>query len=344
MASSPPSLPAAGEVQNGTRDAAPGGRHMSVFHYEQNVAVKANIEKKTRPQRKSAIRRTRHSLTTFIADGWTLEWTSLFCSVLLLVGLTVLFRVFEGQPTTTWPAALSFTTVIAIMSKAIQTTLMLPVAASISQLGWVHFHRPRALVDFQTFDAASRGFLGSVSLLVALPSVWAVLSALLAVVALGIEAAAQQCLQSTATSYVPTLETIRDLDFWATDGAYPNFGMLNAGVAAMTTVYPVGSSALLPPSSRIKTVLPETLFYKSLTAGCRPSPHVTLGLCSRCEDISESLVTQDWCAQSSGNDDGSCGIYIPGGPALHVQTQGLALNATPIIPTDVRHPGKTTSG
>ena len=342
MASSPPSLPAAGEVPKASSDVASSSSHHKDDSHRcrDGVRAKANAEKKIGPERKSAIRRTWHYFTTVVADSWALEWASLSCSVVLLVGLIVLFRIFEGHPTTTWPPALSFTTVIAIMSKAIQITLMLPVAASISQLGWVHFYRPRALVDFQTFDAASRGLLGSLSLLIALPSVWAVLSALLAVVALGIEAAAQQCLQSTATSYVPVLGTIIDLGFWATDGAYPNFGMLNVGVAAMTTKDTVLQHPFTTPSSRTETVLPETLLYRCLTAGCQPSPYVTLGFCSTCVDISESLVIQDWCAQSSGNDNGSCGIYILGGPSLHVQTQGLALKATPIIPTNLWQPGE----
>lgn len=231
-----------------------------------------------------------HIVAVVIADDWVLEGASLICSVLLLVGLMTLFSIYDGKFTDRWSASVSFSTVIAIMSKAIKTTLMLPVTASISQMGWAHFHRSRPVLDFQKFDAASRGLLGTIRLLVALPSRWAILTALIAVIVLGIEAAAQQCLQYTAVSYLPKLDDIQYLDVYATDGALINFGMVNAGILAMTAdldMFTINVS--IPPSTRLRPVLPETLIYRCPTTGCaQPSPYITLSLCSTYDDINEA--------------------------------------------------------
>jgi len=42
---------------------------------------------------------------------------------------------------------------------------MTPVAECISQLKWNWFEKERPLADFETFDKASRGVLGSIYLL-----------------------------------------------------------------------------------------------------------------------------------------------------------------------------------
>ena len=275
-------------------------------------------------------------------------WSGLACSALCfcLVGLIVLFRIFDGDiPLGRGQPALSFTTVIAIMSKAIQTTLMLPVATSTSQLGWVHFYRPRALVDFQTFDAASRGLLGSLQ------------STRCFAVGVGgtrrSACRARSWYRGCCTAVSPEHSHVLCSNL-GTRSSISVSGLLMAhipisacstlGVAAMTTKDAVLQHTFSTPSSRTETVLPKTLLYRCLTAGCQPSPYVTLGFCSTCVDISENLVIQDWCAQRSGNDNGSCGIYILGGPSLHVQTQGLALKATPIIPTNLWQPGELLLG
>ncbi|EXJ62106.1 hypothetical protein A1O7_02539 [Cladophialophora yegresii CBS 114405] len=329
-----------GPSTSGTTVSVPCQSHEDQSDLEDTVKADSAIREK-RPTFRSKLRSRWHAFATAFADGWAFEKASIICSMLLLAALAILYRGFDGKSTTAWSAALSFATVIAIMSKAIQVMLMLPVAASISQMGWMHFYRPRALVDFQRFDAASRGLFGVIALLVTRPSLWTALSATLAITALGIEAAAQQCLQTTAISYLPVLTDIELLDYFATDYESINVGMINAGTAAMTTKIPVvGTNYLLAPSQRVETLLPQKLIYRCQTANCvQPNPYVTLAFCSTCEDVSGALLMNEWCSQPGGDVDEPCGVSMPGGPALYYPSQGIALNATPIAPSTSSHPG-----
>ena len=268
-------------------------------------------------------------LSKSMTDGWILEIASLASSIVLLVGLAILFLVFRGKSTLDWHGYLSFATIIAILSKAIQVTLMLPVTSSISQLGWIHFRKSRALIDFQLFDAASRGLWGNLYLLVAVPSFCAVLSAFIVIPALGLEAAAQQCLTTSATEYIPTLLTIFYLDQFGSSGGTVTDGIRNAGLSAMTAKH-FQAGGDLSPSFRSEPVLPQTLVYSCTTAGCSPPPYVTLSFCSRCEDITEDLIVNpDWC-NNNDNSNGTCGVYLPYGAALNTSDQALALSAAPI--------------
>lgn len=299
-------------------------------HQDMTAASQTRIEPKVKSHT-TFLRQRWQNLTTTIADGWLLEWTSLACSIVLLTGLMILFRLFNGRPTQTWTAYLSFTTIIAILSKAIQVTLMLPVAASISQLGWIHFNKPRALIDFQKFDASSRGILGTVRLLIALPSSVAVLCALLTALSLGIEAAAQQCLRTTASQYLPTLRTIWRLDEFATNGGSVSPGLIHAGTSAVTARH-FRAGGNVPPSHKAKPVTPGTLVYTCTGRSCvEPTPYVTLSLCSVCEDVSEDLVIYPpSCDANTSNIGSDCRVSLPGWTSLYIAEEALTLSAAPV--------------
>ncbi|KAF2500858.1 hypothetical protein BU16DRAFT_442727, partial [Lophium mytilinum] len=95
-------------------------------------------------------------LSTSMTDSWIPEIASLATSIALLIGLAVLFITWDGKFTSKWTAWLSFPTVVAVMTKASQAALAVPVASSLSQMGWMHFHEQNAVLDFQRFDAATR--------------------------------------------------------------------------------------------------------------------------------------------------------------------------------------------
>ncbi|CAK7217112.1 hypothetical protein SEUCBS140593_003095 [Sporothrix eucalyptigena] len=63
------------------------------------------------------------------------------------------------------PLHISLNTLIAFLATLAKAALMIPIAESISQWKWNWFRTGRNLVDFQTFDLASRGLWGSVSLI-----------------------------------------------------------------------------------------------------------------------------------------------------------------------------------
>lgn len=275
----------------------------------------------------------RHLIAT-APDRWLLECLSLSFSIVLFIVLFLLFAIASGKPTSWWTSYLSFATIIAILSKGIQVTLMLPAASSISQLGWVHFHKPHPLIHFQRFDAASRGLLGTLRLLIANPSVITMLCLLLSIVALSIEAAAQQCLRTTPSQYIPTLLTIWTLDRFMTKGDRVSTGMLDAGVAALTFEYWTDDENM-PPLSRVRAGVPNTLAFTCTDVNCiGPDPYVTLSLCTICEDWSDKLVVSPTgCDANLTDTPNDCYVNLPGGNSLQVAEEGMRVLSQSITTT-----------
>jgi hypothetical protein len=60
---------------------------------------------------------------------------------------------------------ITINSILSIFSTILKGTILIPVAASLSQLKWTWFHEGRPLMDFQMFDAANRGPLGSILLI-----------------------------------------------------------------------------------------------------------------------------------------------------------------------------------
>jgi hypothetical protein len=277
----------------------------------------------------------KRTLSAIVTDGWTLEWASLIASITLLASLIVLLGVFHGRATSKWTAELSLTTIIAIIAKAVQITLMLPVAAAISQLGWIHFDESRPLIDFQRYDAASRGFTGSVQLLFSIPSRRTIFCAMLAILSLSIEAAAQQCLQTTAQEYIPALQHIFTLDSLGAPTGIATNGIISAGVLSVAAKGAM-TVTQIAPIDRTRIVLPESLVYSCPAANCAIDPYVTINLCLTCEDVTEQLEWNPCLASDDGNLLSECGtgVSLPDGTALGTQDQALAMNATTIDPVD----------
>lgn len=102
--------------------------------------------------------------------GWTLALGS-------LMGIVALLVVYDGEESPNWTLkvgagrhrktlGLTINTIISIFATAFNSGLLIPVAASMSQLKWVWFQKGgRPLAHYQSFDSAARGPLGSVVLL-----------------------------------------------------------------------------------------------------------------------------------------------------------------------------------
>lgn len=102
--------------------------------------------------------------------GWTL---ALAC----LIGTVSLLAVHDGKESPNWTLTvgagryrksfgLTINTIISLFATAFNSGLLIPVAASVSQLKWIWFQKGRRpLAHFQKFESAARGPLGSLMLL-----------------------------------------------------------------------------------------------------------------------------------------------------------------------------------
>ena len=100
-----------------------------------------------------------------VTNWWTLEVLSLASSAIWLTAIVVSLARHQGSPLPRWPLGITINAFVSVLSILIRVSLALPLAGAISQLKWTWFQRGRILYDFQTFDDASRGPLGSLQLL-----------------------------------------------------------------------------------------------------------------------------------------------------------------------------------
>jgi hypothetical protein len=159
-----------------------------------------------------------------LSNTWLWELACLLFSVACLVSLVAILQTYNGQPNPQLSYGLTLNTIISILTTASKSSLIVTVTACISQLKWQWFHaenapRGRDLLDLQLFDCASRGPWGS-SVLLIKSHTWSLVSvgALVTVVALGVDAFAQQLITYPLRNYeatnltTPTLRVATLLD------------------------------------------------------------------------------------------------------------------------------------
>lgn len=99
-------------------------------------------------------------------DWWFMELLSFLVSLLSIIAIIIILRVYDNKPSSEWPQSISLNSLLAIFITLAQAGLILPVSEAISQLKWVWFKEDeRPLIDFETFDQASRSPLGGIKLL-----------------------------------------------------------------------------------------------------------------------------------------------------------------------------------
>ena len=98
--------------------------------------------------------------------SWLPEILCCVVGVAGLVGVVVVLKVFEGRAVRDWPLGVSINTVVAFVVAVCQVVLAVPLGEGLSQLKWNSFARgARPLADFEAFEDARRGPVGSARLL-----------------------------------------------------------------------------------------------------------------------------------------------------------------------------------
>lgn len=99
-------------------------------------------------------------------DTWMWEVLSLLGAFVILVAVAVVLGVYDGRPSPML-GGLTLNTIIAFAATLFRILLMVPVTACICQWTWIWLETGyRPLADVVKFDAASRGPLGSLGLLI----------------------------------------------------------------------------------------------------------------------------------------------------------------------------------
>ena len=125
--------------------------------------------------------------------AWWWETLAIVASLLCMAGIVIILVRMNNRPLTNWTFFLSLPATIAVFSTAAKSLAAAAIGASISQPKWLHFRAgPRPLGDFDRFEEASRGPMGSLKLVGAGPWGLVTIGALATVLALGFDVFIQQ--------------------------------------------------------------------------------------------------------------------------------------------------------
>lgn len=212
--------------------------------------------------------------------SWTGSWVpeiivaalSTIC-IALLIGFLVYIH---GRPYATWRYSVSPNAIISIIVTAAKATMLVLVPSCLSQLKWNRYQSPTPLYHMQLYDQASRGAWGSFQILWRITPGLATMGALLMILSLAIDPFAQQILAFPSRSVLASNETA----FVQATHTYGN--KTTGSLFDSTSSLPSSMMAALLSGVALTS---SPLEPKCTSGHCQYPEFVTLGLCSRCQDI-----------------------------------------------------------
>lgn len=129
---------------------------------------------------------------------WIWELLAIICSLVCMAAVVAILAKMQSQPLSHWTFPIALNATVAIFITAAKSMALLVIAACIAQSKWIFFKSTRRkLRELDYFESASRGPLGSLLLLyrVRWKSILASIGAIATIVALGVDAFAQQVIR-----------------------------------------------------------------------------------------------------------------------------------------------------
>ena len=161
-------------------------------------------------------------------QGWWWEMAAAAVTLGCMVAVVYILFLMQDRPADDWAVPLiNLNSTIAAFVTAAKSTALLIIASCVGQSKWLHFQaRPSRLQDLDTFDAASRGPSGALKLLWRLRTRFgsAVVAALVTVIALGVDAFAQQVVR--LDQQIEMVDS-GNATFWVTD-TYTGGGVMRS--------------------------------------------------------------------------------------------------------------------
>ncbi|EGC42167.1 conserved hypothetical protein [Histoplasma capsulatum var. duboisii H88] len=135
----------------------------------------------------------RNWYSRLVLDWWLWEIGACALSLLALAATIAVLVVYSEKNVPELPKYITFNAIISVLANAIRVSILVVIAACISQLKWLWMKDMRRLQDLQIFDDASRGPLGSLHMLFYLRgSHLASLGAVITILAVALEPFMQQ--------------------------------------------------------------------------------------------------------------------------------------------------------
>ncbi|KAF5002569.1 hypothetical protein FDECE_10599 [Fusarium decemcellulare] len=265
-----------------------------------------------------------------IGTTWWLEYLALFLSLTSFTSLLYLLSAYDGQPISKWTKfPLSLNAVVSILAGVSKASLAFVISMCLSQNKWNwHGHGTSStlLIDFDRFDAASRGAWGSVRLMrsfIRRPH-WASLGPFAVIILLAYEPFLQAVL-----TFEDRLVTLKGLEYFQmsdlenrrrAEGQAPEIGsslLLDSGSWASSSAPAIGVTFPAPGGEELVYLfdatnmmirsdmgIPAAIWnglsplvsqqslwpaFTCTTGNCSWDNFASLAVCSSCYDLSEHL-------------------------------------------------------
>lgn len=222
-----------------------------------------------------------------ILKQWWVEISSCMLMLCMLGAIIGILLPYDNQPLPQWPYHISINTLIAVLTTVLKATALLILAEGISQLKWEWFTKDRRLHDLVVFDAASRGPIGCIQLILNGRGghLIASLGAVVIILSLAVDPFTQQvvrywdCRRNNAQSQA----LLPRSTFYDEAGAHTSAGIWP--IATVNLGY-IDQGLYNPSTQRAPFVCPS--------GNCTfTEPYSTIGYCVKCEDISQQLTIKN---------------------------------------------------
>ncbi|KAL4966557.1 DUF3176 domain-containing protein [Aspergillus stella-maris] len=221
----------------------------------------------------------------FWGTSWTLEILGCLTSIVFLVAIIVVLYSYDGKPMPKWPYGITLNALVSVFSTIMKASVAFILTESLSQLKWSWFSAGNKLSDLALLDAASRGFIGALTVLFRfIPRHLVTFGCLILVLAAATDPFVQQVIGISMRSvHAPGHSSIQVCNASTyTDygeGAGPGMNKVPLGTAG--AIYSGVYQTQSPDSNSILATCP--------TGNCTFAPYQSFGFCSRCANITDSL-------------------------------------------------------
>ncbi|KAK7426512.1 hypothetical protein QQZ08_006970 [Neonectria magnoliae] len=243
-----------------------------------------------------------HSARRMKLAAWALEYWALLGSIASFVAMVILLRIFNGKEVFAWNSV-TLNTIVSILSLAMKASLAYVLAECMGQWKWILFAREaRPLMDFERIDAATRGPLGSLRILIRTKGAPCLqFGAVLTLLAVGLDPLAQQLVQFRQSVAFergdyddPSTVALISRAPWYAMGKtsvlqddVENSTALNYTVSTETPLSM--QSAILTGLSRAPWEVAQEPLVQCPTGNCTWDQFNTLGVCHKCNNITSDL-------------------------------------------------------
>ncbi|KAK1974446.1 hypothetical protein LZ30DRAFT_408673 [Colletotrichum cereale] len=235
-------------------------------------------------------------------SAWGPEYWALVGGIASFIGMVGLLASFDNKPIFTWQGV-TLNTIVSILSVTIKASISFVISECLAQWKWILFIREdRVLIDFDRIDAATRGPLGSLRILLRTKGAFVVqLGAILTLLVVGLDPLAQQIIQ-VREEVVYTQTNRAGLSPPALNSGTNSYSMgtamvnerelLNSSKSewSVTTDIPLSmQGAILSGMSKSPWEVEQEALIQCPTSNCTWNQFNTVGICHRCNDVTSDL-------------------------------------------------------